>query len=158
MKDIIKQKNDNIFRVNKIKSLITELETNFLTDVKISEKNFFNQKKTNTVINLYTHSKFEDITPEEAAERGIVFFNKINQALRVAVRKTNLDEKSITLLIKDKKTGYLANAANQEFMDDKEFGKILNNLVRSYYKYGTVVMRIVPETKRTELIDFNSVI
>jgi hypothetical protein len=143
-----------------IKETVSSLQGQVMSDVEITPKNLFNQFKLTTIIELYTHSKYETLSPREAEARGIVFRNIINPQITNAIRKTNLDEKSITLEVKSQITKYLATVANKEFMDDEFMGEKLNKLVLQYYKFGTVILlvdRLAPKGNRVKVIPFNKI-
>ena len=130
--------------------------------VTISEGVTFHQKVNTRMVNLFTNSQFENITTEEAREEGYVFYNIVNQDLRAFERLVNLDRKSHTLEIKDSIVQYLSQASLNEFMDDEDYGNILNeDIVKPYGKYGTVILKVRPKAekgKRLLGVDFNQVV
>lgn len=132
---------------NPINKVMFQLENNFEQEVKISENNYFNQKSLTRIIDLYTHSKLAD-----SNDPSIVFYNIINQALNVADRKTDIDFRDIRLHNNDEALKYLLNAANVEFADDHQMPEVLNDIVESYDKYGTVVLKAIKRGTKTNIL------
>lgn len=130
-----------------IVKVIAQLEQNFEESVKVSENNYFNQKHLVKIIDLYTHSKLAD-----SNDPSIVFYNVINQALNVADRKTDIDFRDIRLYNNDDALKYLLNAAHVEFADDHQLPEVLNDMVESYDKYGTVVLKAIKRGTKTNIL------
>ena len=132
---------------NPIINVLFQLENNFGTSVKISENNYFEQRALTRIIDLYTHSKLAD-----SNDPSIIFYNIINQALNVADRKTDIDFRDIRLHNNDEALKYLLNAANVEFADDHQMPEVLNDMVESYNKYGTVVLKAIKRGTKTNIL------
>ena len=148
-------------KIDRLLDEVKQMQVGYMSDVLISPRNYFNQYLTVMLIELYTHSKYADISTKEAEELGIVFQNITTQALKNAIRRTNIDEKTFVLDVKDKIMYYLANAGMKEFFDDEEFGSKLNEIIKQYYKFGTVVMAVDKFAKKGErftVIPFNKII
>ena len=154
-------KEDKKKEQNKIISLLESMLSKYNQEVTIANGVKHSDEKLKKIINLYVNSKFENISTEEAREKGYVFHNILTQKLRTFERFVNLDRKHFWLRFKDKIIEYLSNIAQLEMMDDEDFGNKLNNIIKSIAKYGTAVLKIRPEAtkgKRIDLIDFNRVI
>jgi hypothetical protein len=145
----------------RIINVLNRVEQEFTQPIEISEKNVFHQQTLVKVINLYINSKFKNISPEDAEAKGMQFYNIISQALKNAVTKTDIDRKDVIISIKDKIYNYLLNAANVEFMDDYNFGEVVNELVKSYYLYGTGVLKVIDNGRKGSIVrnvEFSSII
>lgn len=146
-----------------IVKLLESILDKFESPVKVSQGVEFWQKGNTILSNLYTNSQFEKLSPKAAKEKGIVFFNIINQSLGAFERKvTEPLLKPMSINIKDEITKYLSQAGLNELIDDEQVADLIKNgVVHSYGKYGTVILKIRPEAKkgeRIQMVDFNKII
>ena len=118
--------------------------------VYVEEKVQHNQVALTTIINLYTNSKYKD-EPDENS--GVVFFNIVNKNLDNANKKRDIQEKNLTLHIRDKSLLFLLNAANEEFKDDYYMGEKLKQYKKSLNKYGTAVWKVKHIGKRDSVVE-----
>jgi hypothetical protein len=124
--------------INAIKNCITK----YSGEVKITDNYFFNMKKTVNLITLYSANKFESGDTDENGNKKY-FFNVLNPLCDNAAKNIDIDRKNIE--IKPKKTSdriqaQIYNTELSNYMEHKKFGLLLNDIITSLPRDGSVVL------------------
>lgn len=106
---------------------------------------FFSQYDTVNLIELYYNSKFETGAIDSEGQRKL-FLNICAFRSDVASKMIDLDTKDFVFIPEDNSSKWGAWFIQKEFKDwarESYFGEFLNDLVESYPKYGTLVVKKV---------------
>jgi len=105
----------------------------------------FSQAETLAIVDLYYNSKFESGEKDKSGLRKI-FMNVGKFRTDVSAKQVDLDTKDFKFTPEDTASPYAAFFAQKEFKEwakDSYFGQLVNQVVESYPKYGTVVLKKV---------------
>lgn len=131
-----------------IDSLVYTKIQNILTEYEEATLDFAptyapKQKDIIKLIDFYWVSKYKD-GDKDALGFLKPFYNVVINPTEVASKMIDIDTKDIRVIAKDGKSYYPAWLFSKElkqWMQEKEFGKLLNEIVYNLPKYGSVVLK-----------------
>lgn len=141
----------------KLKSIITNAETNNSGEVEITQNYTFNQEDTINLITLYTASKFQtgDIDPYTKQKK--YFFNIVNSACMNVTKNIDIDTKNINIKakkLKDRDRAMVFNQMLKKYFKEDGFGTLLNKSAESLPKYGSIIWKW--ENNGLKLLNINN--
>lgn len=120
---------------------------------KADQDNYFNQRDTLALIDLYYASKFDDGVNDKLGQRKI-FMNIGKFRTDVAAKQIDIDVKDFKFLPDDYADPWTSIFMQKDFTEwskENYFGELINQCVDALPKYGTVVLKKVG--KKIEFIN-----
>lgn len=131
--------------------IVREAEQNYLTgNTKLGQYVEWSMHDTIERIDAYANSKHTS-GPNDSLGREKPFFNIVSAAVNIWYRATDIDRKNIRVLPSkstDVGMAFVATVLLQEWMRKERFGTFLNQWGRTLAKYGSAVVKFVPQGGR----------
>lgn len=129
---------------NSLVAIVMEARKNFLENsINIMDGLTFNQYNTLKTIHYYLNSKFEGGMVDENGNEKF-FHNMINHRNAHATKNIDIDTKDVQVST-DMERGYwlswIVRSDLQEWMKNKKFGLLLNQLAEDLPRFGSVVWK-----------------
>ena len=142
--------------------LISQLQTNYDSNIQVVDELIFSQKRTLKKIEFYWNSRYINGQLDELG-RIKPFYNISKFRVNVATRATDLDVKDFQIYSENPSDRVRSMILNKEvfnWMKDTNFSKVLNDFGKTRAKYGGALIKKTEKNKELmiEVVPWKNVI